>query len=72
MFNQDQLLFILFKKGKKELQVNLPLHGCFHFGPFIKSDDGNSVKQQFSMLDFGIFQQLLLWQQKANSSKRSF
>ena len=35
MFNQDQLLFILFKKGKKEFQAKLSLHACFHFGSLL-------------------------------------
>ena len=48
----------------------------FYFGPVhkisFKSDYGNPVKQQFSKLEFGIFQQLLLWQKKAKSHKCSF
>ena len=35
MFNQDKLLFSLFKKGEKEFQAKLSLHACFHFGPLL-------------------------------------
>ena len=71
-----EVIHYLDSEAKNGLKIEEKVFMNFYFAPVhkisLKSDDGNSVKQQLSKLEFGIFHQLLLWQKKPKATNALF